>query len=196
MRIQNLLYLVFILFVLSLLCYLSEPKYLDAKNESFEEEIPINGVWTIHDKMKDFSRLLGLRRVPYYGTFCIDIKPHENKAKIYFYTEEKPFEITIKKISINEYEFIYKNKKLGFIVWQRVDETSSDPGFASIRHIRMGIKEWNNILSYDSHGQLGCLWENVELAKCNFNEVELCLKDAKASDEYFKNEKALSADLK
>lgn len=169
--------------------------YLIAQQEN-NEEIPIDGVWTIHDRLKDFSKLLNLAKTPYIGTCCVNINMKDNKAFIYFYTEKKSYEIKIIKIKVNEYKFINMNKKLGFVIWQRIDNRPNEVDLPSIRYIRMGIKNWDNVLQYDSHGQLGCLWNDATFTKCDANEVELCLKDAKKTDDYYRQEKALPVDLK
>jgi len=182
-----------------LFCMCSKIYYI--KNSALSEElvssqdISINGVWTIFDKTKDISKLLDLNKAPDCPTFCMNISLHDEKAIIYFYTINKSFEVKIKKIKMNEYEFVNKNKKLGFVIIQRIDNKKIEYGEPIKKYTYMGIKDWDGVLRYTQHGGLDCQWDG-ELKKCNENEIELCLKDAKKTDDYYRGEKALPADLK
>ena len=156
-----------------------------------EQEINIDGVWTVFDKTEDISKLLNLTKVPNSPTFCMNILFKKQKAIIYFYSDKKYYEIKIKRNKVNEYEFVNRNQKLGFIITQRKDYKQGGSGK---KFIYMGIKDWDGVLRYKQHGGLDCQW-NGDLKKCSSNEVERCLKDAKENDDYYKEEKALPADL-
>ena len=59
----------------------------------------------------------------------------------------------------------------------------------------MGIKDFDGVLRYTDHGSLGCLWQGGIKDACSKNEIELCLKDAKESDDFARSEKGMSPDL-
>lgn len=108
--------------------FMLKEKELKAQ-DNISEEIPIEGVWTIYYKIKDISKLLYLKKEPDCYTFCMDISMKEEKALIYFYTEAKPYEVKIRKIKTNEYEFINKKRKLGFVISKRIDMKPTEVGF-------------------------------------------------------------------
>jgi len=145
--------------------------------------IKLDGVWLIDDRVKVISKLLYLKKKPNCATFCMDINVLKGEAYIYFYTYKDPFKVGLKKVDVNKYALINKKRKLILVVSERINRKPAEYDEPIERTVFMGISDLDGVLRYTQHGVRCCLWSAKGEGKCSKDEIKLCLKDAKKTDE-------------
>jgi hypothetical protein len=151
--------------------------------------IDIDGVWRIVDKIPDFIRFLKIKeQIDNDSSFCVDMSTKRGTARIYFYNHAKIYEVQVLKSDTNEYKLLNENRELKFNANSRKQRNGS-------KVVHLGIYDRNGKLTYTEHGKIYCLdsIQGLNEAKCGDRqtEIEMCLKDAKAADDYFKRDEKL-----
>lgn len=162
---------------------------INSVSKSNDSEFDIDGVWTVVDKVPDMIKLLQLQNtIDKNSTFCINMNLKKKEAGIYFYNYPRAYVVELSKISINEYQLKLKNRKLKFNVNSRIQSDGN-------KVVHLGIYSYNSKLNYTEHGRIYCLDDIQDLheEKCGDRkqEVEMCLKSAKESDDYFKRDEKI-----
>lgn len=153
------------------------------------EEVRIGGVWIISREMPEMKRLLKIKqKVDIDSTFCININENSNQAELHFYTLKTKYDVKVIRIDKNIYKMIYKNQESKFIVTPEISKHYGKVAY-------LGFYDQNGEIAYSHSGVIYCLDEindfNKEKCGDRKQEVEMCLKSAKDSDDYFKRDEKL-----